>query len=425
MGRLAVLFVVAFVDMIGLVIIVPLLPFYATDFGASAFTVGVLISAFSVAQLLSAPFWGRLSDRRGRRPAILVALWVSASAYLLFAFAGSVVALLVSRIVQGLGGGTIGVVQAYVADASRPEDRAKSLGWLSAATSAGAFVGPGLGSLLADIWGQHAPGIASAGLCIVVSGFAWRYLAESKELRHSSASMAAMRVAPRSERQALLHVVESPGEPASRLIWLYTVAIGAFYGTVPILPLLLAEQLQVTERTMGYFIMYLGGMGLVVRALVLGRMVDWLGDARLTRLGIVLLSAGLVLVSWADSYPVLMLSLTLMPLGTAFIFPCVTGLLSRVVRSNERGLFLGVQQTFGGLSRVAVPVTAGVLMDHVGIASPFWISGVLLLLTLPLTRPMEGYIEGVVPTPLPIPTPVPADSGAFAPLELPRDPGEE
>ena len=112
MGKLLVLMVVAFVDMVGLVMLLPLLPYYATHFGANALVVGALISAFSVAQLVSAPLWGRLSDQRGRRPAILTGLWISAAAYVVFAFAGSLWMLLLSRIVQGLGGGTIGVVQA-------------------------------------------------------------------------------------------------------------------------------------------------------------------------------------------------------------------------------------------------------------------------------------------------------------------------
>src|SRR5262249_22790318 len=147
---------------------------------------GLLISAFSVAQLLSAPGWGKFSDARGRRPAILAGLWISAVAYLLFAFAGSNWMLLLSRIVQGLGGGTIGVVQAYVADASEPEERTKSLGWLTAVTSLGAVAGPALGSFLANLGGKRAPGVASAVLCVMVSGFAWKFLRESSELRKSA-----------------------------------------------------------------------------------------------------------------------------------------------------------------------------------------------------------------------------------------------
>src|SRR5438105_11446640 len=170
-GKLTVLMITAFVDMLGLAMVIPLLPFYATKLGASATIVGVLIAAFSLAQLASAPLWGSFSDRYGRRPALLAGLILSAIAYVMFAYAGTLWLLLLSRIVQGFGGGTIGVVQAYVTDVSDPKDRAKSLGWLSAATSFGAVVGPAIGAVLIR-WGHHAPGVASAVFCILVSFFA-------------------------------------------------------------------------------------------------------------------------------------------------------------------------------------------------------------------------------------------------------------
>jgi predicted MFS family arabinose efflux permease len=256
-------------------------------------------------------------------------------------------------------------------------------------TSLGAVAGPAQGSLLAHLWGPTAPGIGSAALCVVTSVFAWRYLRESHELREQSGRFA--KTKPRTGREAIWHVLARSGEPAPRLIWIYAVCIGAFYGTGQIFPLLVKERLGVTEQSIGYFVMYLGGMGVVVRAGILGRMIDWLGEARLCRLGLVLLSAGLALFAVVRTYPVLWTSLTLMPLGTAFVFPCVTGLLSQVVASNERGLFLGVQQTFGGASRVAFPILAGVMIDHLGIGTPFVLSGALVLAALALTRQMETY----------------------------------
>lgn len=395
--KLTVLMTVAFVDMVGLVMIVPLLPFYATDFGASATMVGVLISIFSVAQLVSAPLWGRLSDTRGRRPAIITGLLISSVAYVIFGLAGSILMLLLSRLIQGAGGGTIGVVQAYVADASAPDDRAKALGWLSAVTSLGAVVGPALGSVLADLWGRHAPGFVSAGLCALVALFARAYLEEPSSERRSG-QVASL---PRSSREALLGVLRHD-DATSRLIWLYTIAIGAFYGTVQIIPLLMADRFQVTAHNVGYFVMYLGGIGVVVRAGVLGPMVDRLREARLSQVGLVFLGVGLMIAARAHSYLVLFISLTLMPIGTAFIFPCITGLLSRVVSSHERGLYLGVQQTFGGVSRVVFPVGAGLLMDRWGDGTPFWISGALVLLALPLTRGLGALTTHTAAT-IPIP----------------------
>ena len=277
-------------------------------------------------------------------------------------------------------------------------------------TSFGAVVGPALGSLLVSLGGRRAPGIASATLCLLVSIFAWRFLKESRELRWSAAHAAP--AIPVTGRGAIWSVIARSGAPASRLIWIYTIAIGAFYGTAPVIPLLLTERFtQITAKTIGYVVMYLGGMGVVVRALFLGRIVDTLGEARLSRLGLVLLAAGLALAAAARNYPVLWLSLTLMPLGTAFIFPCVTGLLSRVVPSRDRGLYLGVQQTFGGVSRVAFPITALeeiFLMDHFGRSTPFWVSGLMVLGTLALTGAMESYLTPVPTSPL---SPLPVGRG--------------
>src|SRR6478672_7089490 len=379
MARLPVLFVTAFVDMVGLTMIIPLLPFYATNLGASATTVGLLVSAFSVAQLAVAPLWGRFSDHYGRRPAILAGLLLTGGAYVIFAFAGSVLVLLLSRLMQGLGGGTIGVVQAYVADVSPPEQRTKSLGWLSAVTSLGAVAGPAFGSAMISLGGKSAPGLASALLMFLIAGFAARFLAEPRELKAGS-QLTASSTTP---RQAILRVLSHWREPASPLILIYAVGIGAFYGTIQVVPLLLMKRLDVSEHNIGYFVMYLGGMGVVVRSLLLGRMVDWLGEARLSRLGLVLLAAGLFCTGIGTHRGIIYLGFTLMPLGTAFLFPCITGLLSRVVPGKERGLYMGVQHTFGGVSRVLFPVASGALMDRFGVGVPFWSSGLLVLATLP------------------------------------------
>ncbi|HJQ12807.1 MAG TPA: MFS transporter [Gemmatimonadaceae bacterium] len=386
-GKLTVLMITAFVDMLGLAMIIPLLPFYATKMGASATIVGVLIAAFSIAQLASAPLWGRFSDTYGRRPALLAGLLISAVAYVIFAYASTLWLLLLSRIVQGFGGGTIGVVQAYVADASDPNDRAKSLGWLSAATSLGAVVGPAIGSVLIH-WGRHAPGIASAVFCVLISIFAGIYLRESNE---DLLTTGERQVPHQTSGSAVWSVIARPKEPAQRLIWIYTVGIGAFYGTAPTLPLILADRLPITEANVGFFVMYLGGMGVVVRAGILGRMIEWLGEARLTRLGLVLLASGLALVAAVHSYLTLAIALTLMPLGTAFVFPCVTAMLSRVVPKKHRGLYMGVQHTFGGVSRVVFPLAAGIAMDHLGLGFPFIVAGMLVLSTLLLTTSMEQY----------------------------------
>jgi multidrug resistance protein len=377
MARLIVLMITAFVDMVGLLIILPLLPFYALDMGGTGLVVGVLVSSYAFAQLLSAPLWGRVSDRYGRRPAILVSLAASALAYVIFAFASTLWILLLSRLVQGAGGGTVGVVQAYVADVAEPENRAKSLGWLSAATSLGVMVGPGIGSL-SSAWGSAAPGLIAAGLCLVNIAFAWRFLRESREPDDGTEE----RPVPILPRQAVMLVLRRPGEPAPRLIWMYAVGMGAFQGMTAILALFLALRFGITEATIGYVFMYVGAISVLTRAAALGPAVDRYGELRLSRLGLLLLGVGLATIPLTHSYLPLLLAIALVPLGTAFTFPCVTSLLSRAIGKHERGLYMGVQQTFGGAARVIGPIGAGWAYDHLGVGVPFWVGAALVVVVI-------------------------------------------
>jgi Nitrate/nitrite transporter len=158
--------------------------------------------------------------------------------------------------VQGAGGGTVSVIQAYVADATKPDDRAKALGWLSAATNAGVAIGPVLGSRT-HTFGPQGPGIFAAVLCIINIGFAWRYLHESRDMKEAAESKASTAPRPRS-RDAVKHVITHSKEPASRLIWIYAIAMGAFQGVTSMLALFLAVRFAVTAETIGYFFAYTG-----------------------------------------------------------------------------------------------------------------------------------------------------------------------
>src|SRR5256885_15604261 len=204
-AKLFTLMITAFVDMVGLLMIIPLLPFYVKELSGSGLTVwhlhigvgtitGFIVTSYTVAQLLSAPMWGKFSDRVGRRPTLLIALTASCIAYLIFGFANSLLLLFLSRLVQGAGGGTVGVIQAYVADSTEPQDRARALGWLSATTNLGVALGPVLGSFAIALgkrdllpgpatlqMGQAAPGIMAAGPWLLNMIFLARYLESSRD----------------------------------------------------------------------------------------------------------------------------------------------------------------------------------------------------------------------------------------------------
>jgi MFS family permease len=414
--KLWILMITAFMDMVGLLMVIPLLPFYAKSLGEGGLIVGMLVSSFSVAQLLTAPMWGRLSDTYGRRPALLVGLTASAIAYVIFGFAlelpHPLFFLFLSRLVQGAGGGTVSVIQAYVADATEPDDRAKALGWLSAATNAGVAIGPVFGSMTA-VMGRTAPGLFAAALCVINIAFAWKFLHESRDMKEAAEAKASPQPLGRS-REALVHVVTHSKEPASRLIWIYAIAMGGFQGVTSMLALFLAVRFAVTEKTIGFFFTYTGVISVLTRALVLGRMVDKYGEAKLSRYGLALLALGIGLLAFmrplADPaglaasmgnilpasavallpYLPLALAVALLPLGTAFTFPCVTALLSRVISSRERGLYMGVQQTFGGLARVIFPILFGFLFDR-SVPLPFLLSAAMVAGTIYLGLGMDSY----------------------------------
>ena len=411
-AKLFTLMATAFVDMVGLLMIIPLLPFYVKTLGGTGieflgmhFGIGIIsgfiVAAFTVAQLVSAPMWGRFSDRVGRRPTLLIALGASAVAYLIFGFAHSLLLLFLSRIVQGAGGGTVGVIQAYVADSTAPQDRARALGWLSATTNLGVALGPVLGSFAITLgkrdllpgqgtlqMGHAAPGIMAAALCLINIAFVARYLKESRDF-----SEPATDEVRRTSGEATWRVISHSSEPSSRLIWIYAIAIGAFQGSFSVLALFLNARFQVTEQTIGYFFMYVGSISVFTRVLLLGRMVDWLGEAKLSRLGLVLLAAGVVGMPLSRNLGMLAFAVALIPLGTAFTFPCVTALLSRVIAPRERGLYMGLQQTYGGVARIVAPLFFGWSFDSLGVSSPYFFSAAFIFATLFLGFGLDQYAK--------------------------------
>ena len=422
-AKLFTLMATAFVDMVGLLMIIPLLPFYVKELGGEGIEVlglhfgigsisGFIVAAFTVAQLLSAPMWGRFSDRVGRRPTLLIALGAAGIAYLIFGFAHSLIVLFLSRLVQGAGGGTVGVIQAYVADSTDPKDRARALGWLSATTNLGVALGPVLGSFAITLGnrdlmpgpgtlmaGRAMPGIIAAALCLLNMIFVARYLAESRDLseQHKEGEKR------QTSSQAIWRVIAHSREPASRLILIYAISIGAFQGSFSVLALFLNARFQVTEQTIGYFFMYIGSISVFARVLLLGRAVDWLGEARLSRLGLVLLAAGVLGMPLSQNLWMLALAVALIPLGTAFTFPCVTALLSRVIDPRERGLYMGMQQTYGGVARIIAPLFFGWCFDSIGVSSPYFFSSAIILATLSLGFGLDKYARpklAVAPEPI-------------------------
>ena len=404
MKRLGVLIAVCFVDMLGLMMVAPLMPFYALRLHSPDWMVGPLIAAFAVAQLVASPLWGRVSDRYGRRPVLLIGLAAAGIAFVIFGFANSLWVLFLSRIVQGLGGGTTGVAQAYVADTMAPAERAKALGWLSAGTSAGVVIGPFLGSFTAR-WGHAAPGLAAAGVMLVNLIAAWYWLPESKGARPSGVFTPAggtptAALQPRSVAQTVWEIVRHPGTPAHRVIWIYAVGMLALNAQISVLALYLKDTFGVTEQTIGYFYPVFGAVGVLMRATIVGTVNDRLGEVRTMRVGALIMALGLALMPLPRMLPLFIVCLVLSPVGTALLFPASTSLVSARTDKRELGLVLGAQQTLRGITAIVGPIGATLMFDTVSHGAPLWTAAVIVAVAgyLAAREPHERRVSATIPS---------------------------
>lgn len=370
-----ILIAVATVDMVGGAMVFPLIPFYALKFHASPAVIGMIIASFFVAQLISAPLWGRVSDRYGRRPALLIGLSASTAAFVVFGFANAVWLLFLCRIIQGLGGGTTGVLQAYVSDTVPPEDRARSLGWLSAGTNVGTMLGPVIGSFATN-WGNAGPGLMAASLCLVNALSAWKWLPESK---------------PQYVRQAgrkpvwhgVWNVIRHPSGGVQRLTLIYAVAMLSFSFLTAVLALYLNAEFGITEKTIGFVFLYVGMFSVLMRSAFIGPIVDRIGETWSIRLGAASLTVGLAGYPLAPNLWVLAAIIPLVPIGTALLFPATTALMSRASEKSELGATMGIAQTFAGISRVTAPVISTALFQRISHATPFYFAaGIVALVSL-------------------------------------------
>ncbi len=434
--RLAILFVTVFVDLVGFGIILPLLPFYADRFGASGTVIGVLVLSYSAAQLLFAPVWGRLSDRFGRRPVLLVGLVGSAVSYLVFAFAGSILALLLSRIMAGVGGANVPVAQAYIADITPPERRAGGMGLIGAAFGLGFIFGPAIGGLLAPI-SPAAPGLAAAALCAGNALVAFFFLPESltweeREARRrqegagsdpeigietggthptggvdrtdrtdrtARASRAGRAVGDPTPAAALLPTTDLRAVVRNRefttvllLTFLFTAAFSTMH---PVFPLFASERFGLDERAVGWLFAFLGTVSAIMQGGVVRTLAPRIGEDRLVRLAAVPFVAGLLLIPMAPSVPFLLVALALLAVGFGGTLPSLVSLLSRAAPDELQGSSLGIGQSVGALARIAGPLAGGLAWDLFGPSGPFLFGALLagLAALRVLVRAVPGRVR--------------------------------
>jgi DHA1 family tetracycline resistance protein-like MFS transporter len=359
--QLGVVFTIVFIDLLGFGIVLPLLPTYAATFDVSPAAIGFLVTSFSLLQLVAVPVWGGISDRLGRRPVLIVGLVGSTASYILFAFAHSYWALLVSRIVAGAMGATIGVAQAYIADVTSPERRTHAMGMLGAAFAMGFIVGPALGGVL-SAHSYGSAGLVAAGLCAANALAALAWLPETPQ-HHAS----------RPAGRAPLGPLAAPLAAS----FLVTAAFAVLHVT---LPLFGRDVLHDTTRQMGLLFAYMGVISAVVQGGVVGRLAPRVGEKRLASAGGLLLAAGLAVVPVASGTLVLYAALGVLSAGSALATPSIYAVVSRRATASTQGAALGLTQTASTLGRIAGPSVAGFLIGTHGTSAPFWAGALLALL---------------------------------------------
>lgn len=368
------------IDLIGFGIVLPLLPFYATELGAGPGEVGLVIASFSAAQFLFAPIWGRLSDRFGRRPILVLGLFGSGLSYVLFGLAESVLVLLISRIAAGVMGANVAVAQAYVADTTTGERRARGMGMIGAAFGLGFVLGPAIGGLLSQ-WGYGVPGFAAAGLSLTAAAIATAVLPESlaPEDRQVPSVTEASPVAAALERaRRLFRALRRPElrDPIGAT-FLGTVGFAAF---TTAFPLLLQGPLGMSAAHAGGMFALLGVVSAGVQGGLLGPTVDRLGERRVALLGAWLLAGGLIALSVVRATPALLGSLVVIGLGFGYMTPSLQSLVSRRADPSAQGGVLGINQSAGSLARVAGPVAGGWAFGAIGSRWDFAATGAVVAL---------------------------------------------
>ena len=383
---LTVLAATVLVDMIGFGIVLPLLPFYAEDFGATPLEITLIIASFSAMQLLAAPVWGRFSDRTGRRVLLIAGLFASAVSYLLFAVAHSLAVLFLSRIAAGAAGGNISVAQAYVADSTEGPERARGMGLIGAASGLGIMTGPAIGGYFSR-WGLGAPGYVAAALCALNAVAAILLLPESRHFTHGEG-----RDRTKDGEAATLGgwLGALTRYPMRVLLGVYFLTIGSFAAMTSVLALYLERVFEMTASDMGLVFTAAGGVTVVVRGLLVGRVVRRIGEARTVRFGALILGVGIAGVLALPGRWWLGAVIPLWAIGTGILFPSLASLISQATDARSQGSVLGGSQLAGGLGRVLGPVWAGLLFQQVTIGSPFAVGAGLSLAAFALAFAIPG-----------------------------------
>jgi multidrug resistance protein len=372
-GSRPVIFLTVFIHLLGFGIIIPLLPYYAETYGATGFTVGLLSTSFSFMQFVFAPLWGRFSDRVGRRPVLLGSLLLTSGSYVLFALAGSLPVLFVSRILAGIAGATISTAQAYIADTTSREERTKGMGMIGAAFGLGFIFGPALGGILSR-WGYSVPAFAAAAIALAAAVFAYFRLPES--LPAEARVETEMRM--HHPAASLLEAIRRPRVgPVLVLFFIGTLCFSAMESTFALFG---EHGYGLGPQGVGYILAFVGVLSAALQAGLVGALARRFGERALVWCGFLLLGAGFVAAGTTPPFAAFLALMGLASVGNGLSTPSLSGLASLLTPPDEQGGILGMYQSLGSLGRSIGPFLGGLAYDRFGHGSPFWLAGSVLLL---------------------------------------------
>lgn len=403
-------------DLVGFGIVLPILPLYARDFGASPTTIGALVASFSLMQLVFSPLWGRVSDRWGRKPVLLVSLVGTAVGSLVTGLAGSLWLLFAGRLLDGISGASISVAQAAVTDVAPPAERARLLGLLGAAFGVGFVIGPALGAL-ASLGGRELPFLVAAAVAALNAAIAARRLPETNPTAPGQRAQAigtattgpspaptGATAAGTDATGALLPGFDldegegGPGTPPGsgllRLVVVAFTSLVAFSAFEATFSLLGADRFDLTLGSTGVLFAAIGVVLVVVQGGLIHPVVSRLGEVATLRAGLGLNVVGLALLAIATSWPLLLLALLLLVSGQGFVTPTLSSVVAGRARADRRGTALGFQQSAGGLARVVGPALGGLLFQHLGVGAPSIVGAALTGAAVLLTLPTKGQASG-------------------------------
>lgn len=379
-----VIFMTIMIDMLGFGIIIPVLPSFSKELGASNVEVGGIAAVYSLMNFLFAPWWGMLSDKYGRRPIILISIAVTGASYLLLGFSSMLVVLFLSRMFSGIGSANISVAQAYLSDVTPPQDRAKAMGMIGAAFGLGFIFGPVIGGILAEQFGTAALGFFAASLSAINLISAWWMLPESLKTTNPHTKPRLFKFKP------LLNALQR--EHISGLMIVGFIYITAFAMMQITAVLYWQEMHGLSKKEVGYLFAFIGITSAIVQGGLVGKLQKAWGEERMLIVGLSCMVVGLAIIPFAPDPKASFfawqgLSMALLAFGSGCSQPALSSLLSRLSGLQEQGEILGINMSFGSMARVVGPLLGGFLYNidfHLPFVGGAVLSASAFLLLIPL-----------------------------------------